>query len=328
MTNYVNIYEEYRHKFFQLPKVFFTNEKYINLSNNSKIAWAILRDRSSLSRKNKWFDEDTGNVYFIYKNQELMNILNVKSETTLSKIKKELENAKLIEQQSLGFNRPNKMYLINPIIEDEDIYKIDDFENYNSELVESEKDEQSQEGQGTSFIGAPNNEVPYHQKVKSSNTELSNTDLKDIDTLDTKDTKKDYLNNVHNSNKNSKHEKQKKKEEYMKNAFFENTDKIPEELANVLNVFSETIEQAEEYYNSILIAKNKVEKETEKMIWLEEHPDLINKVKNAFVRSIRIIEKNKNTKNTIKNPKGYLYDAVFRVFDDEYRYISLESTNE
>ncbi|HCX8974559.1 TPA: replication initiator protein A, partial [Staphylococcus aureus] len=46
-----NINEEYREKFYQIPKVFFTNPKYIKLSNDAKMAWGILRDRLDLSIK-------------------------------------------------------------------------------------------------------------------------------------------------------------------------------------------------------------------------------------------------------------------------------------
>ncbi len=42
--------------FYQIPKVFFTNPKYIKLSNDAKMAWGILRDRLDLSIKNGWVD--------------------------------------------------------------------------------------------------------------------------------------------------------------------------------------------------------------------------------------------------------------------------------
>nr|ACZ69036.1 replication initiator protein [Staphylococcus aureus] len=84
-----NINEEYREKFYQIPKVFFTNPKYIKLSNDAKMAWGILRDRLDLSIKNGWVDSKTGNIYFYYKNENLQNILNCKKDKVI-KIKKEL----------------------------------------------------------------------------------------------------------------------------------------------------------------------------------------------------------------------------------------------
>lgn len=47
MSNF-NIKEIQKEKFYQLPKVFFTNPKYVNLSNDAKITWSILRDRLDL----------------------------------------------------------------------------------------------------------------------------------------------------------------------------------------------------------------------------------------------------------------------------------------
>jgi len=54
---YYTVEEEYKERFYKLPKVFFTNPKYIKLSNDAKMAYAILQDRLQLSIKNKWFDE-------------------------------------------------------------------------------------------------------------------------------------------------------------------------------------------------------------------------------------------------------------------------------
>ncbi|MCB8305196.1 replication initiator protein A [Staphylococcus aureus] len=82
--------ENYKERFYQIPKVFFTSENYKNLTNDMKIAYAILRDRLNLSIKNNWVDED-GNIYFVYSNEKLMEILNCKKEK-LTKIKKGLEN--------------------------------------------------------------------------------------------------------------------------------------------------------------------------------------------------------------------------------------------
>ncbi|EMF45571.1 putative replication initiation protein Rep [Planococcus halocryophilus Or1] len=86
MTGKYNIREEAAQRFYRLPKVFFTNERYKKISNDAKIAFAILQDRLDLSIKNEWFDEE-GNIYFLYGNQQLAEILNC-SKPTVIKIKK------------------------------------------------------------------------------------------------------------------------------------------------------------------------------------------------------------------------------------------------
>ncbi|MGU3127290.1 replication initiator protein A [Staphylococcus aureus] len=62
-----NINEEYREKLYQIPKVFFTNPKYIKLSNDAKMAWGILRDRLDLSIKNGWLILKTVMLFLLQK---------------------------------------------------------------------------------------------------------------------------------------------------------------------------------------------------------------------------------------------------------------------
>ena len=108
-----NVNEEYREKFYQIPKVFFTNPKYIKISNDAKMAWGILRDRLDLSIKNGWIDSKTGNIFFYYKNENLQTILNCKKDKVI-KIKKELIEAELLLQERQGLNKTNKLYLVKP----------------------------------------------------------------------------------------------------------------------------------------------------------------------------------------------------------------------
>ena len=57
--------EVYREKYYQMPKVFFTNEKYLNLSNDAKITYVLLKARFDYSVQNNWVDSED-NIYFIY----------------------------------------------------------------------------------------------------------------------------------------------------------------------------------------------------------------------------------------------------------------------
>src|SRR5690625_3612865 len=168
------------------------------MSNNAKIAWALLRERSSLSKKNNWLDKETKRIYFIFKNEDLMGILNISGKATVVKVKKELRDNHLIEEVRLGNNRPNKMYLLYPIVEDSDIQKIDEFDNYTHEQNKDIKSPETLDAQGSSKIEPPKTvdmtgsskiEPPEVQKLNPNNTEYSNTEYKRLDTLDTKDTK-------------------------------------------------------------------------------------------------------------------------------------------
>lgn len=324
---YVTIYEEYRHKFLQLPWVFFTNDRYLKMSNNAKVVWSLLRDRSSLSRDNKWFDKDTGRIYFIFKNKDLMKLTNVKSEATLIRIKKELTELNLIEEVRIGMNKPNKMYLLYPEIDDKDILKINSLEEYRHDPIEQEKtfenskplnsngtlknevpNNESLGGQGTLKNEAPKIKVPELQKLKPNNTEYNNTELKELDTIDTEDTKN---NRFHSLACQAGSSKENLKNQYMEKAFFENHEVIPEQLAHILHVFSENPEEAKRYYNLILMAKNAVAVENNYLIWFENEPELVYEVVNAFSRAIRKIEKERN----VANRNGYIYKSIYQTLD-------------
>lgn len=177
-NQYFTVQENYKERFYQIPKVFFTSENYKNLTNDMKIAYAILRNRLNLSIKNSWVDED-GNIYFVYSNEKLMEILNCKKEK-LTKIKKGLENDGLLIQKRRGLNKPNILYLMKPIVTERDIYKI-------------EKEE--------------NDVEPYGDKeVRKSNT--NDTDFNDIDFNDTENNDMNDLNDIKYKNEISNHSSQ------------------------------------------------------------------------------------------------------------------------
>lgn len=110
-----NIYRKAEDKFFMLPALLVEGEFYKeSLSATSKLAWAVLNSRMELSKKNGWFDSD-GDIYFVYSNEELMEVLNIGSTATVTKIKKELEYVGLLEQRRVGFKKPNRLYLYHPV---------------------------------------------------------------------------------------------------------------------------------------------------------------------------------------------------------------------
>ncbi|MGO2670777.1 MAG: replication initiator protein A, partial [Lacticaseibacillus paracasei] len=107
----------YGNLYFQFPKVLFYGKQYTNLSLQAKAAYMVLKDRLEASLKNNWVDEN-GNVFFIFTNKELQELLNVSNKTVVH-TKNELEKANLLYQQKRGFNpktgrnEPNRLYLAN-----------------------------------------------------------------------------------------------------------------------------------------------------------------------------------------------------------------------
>ncbi|WKF77736.1 replication initiator protein A (plasmid) [Lactiplantibacillus pentosus] len=112
--------------FFQFPKVLMYGEQYRYLSSEAKLAYMVLKDRLEYSLRNHWFDEE-GHVYFIFTNQELMDLFNC-SKGKLTNVKKELEKAGLLYQKAMHFNpktgknEPNRLYLAELDMQSTDVY--------------------------------------------------------------------------------------------------------------------------------------------------------------------------------------------------------------
>lgn len=171
MTGKYNIREEVAQRFYRLPKVFFTNERYKKLSNDAKIAFAILQDRLDLSIKNQWFDEE-GNIFFLYGNQQLGEILNC-SKPTVIKIKKELNQAELLEERRMGLSQSNRLYLLKPMADLTDIEQLKKLDETPQSLGGEEKLK--------NLTSRSKDSLP--QEVKDFNT--NDTELNDTDFSDT-----------------------------------------------------------------------------------------------------------------------------------------------
>lgn len=184
MSKRFNAYDEFREKFYRLPKVFFTNEKYKNMSNDAKMAWAILQDRLELSQENGWIDRN-GDYYFKYSNKNLQEILNC-GHTKLNKTKKELENAELLEQFQQGLNKSNILYLNKPAVNDNDIYEISQSENKKAndkpnEIKDFRKTETRTSAKRKS--GLPQNGNQDFRKTETNQTYSSETESNDTEYL-------------------------------------------------------------------------------------------------------------------------------------------------
>lgn len=112
---------ETNERFYKIPKALFENEFYADMKLETKVAYAILRDRFLLSIRNNWIDKN-GDVYLIYKNIDLQTILSVGEKKVIS-LKKELANFGLLEEERQGLNKPNRLYVGNINAEFEVIHR-------------------------------------------------------------------------------------------------------------------------------------------------------------------------------------------------------------
>ena len=127
--------------FVQLPR-FLMQRYYSHLSNDSKIMYAILKDRMNLSL-DKEFMHLNDVPYVIYSRQELEDSLGV-SKPTIIKVMKELVACNLIKEIKYGFGDHNKIFLTDTpkrVVEDElsKLEKRMESISYNPDMLEKQK---------------------------------------------------------------------------------------------------------------------------------------------------------------------------------------------
>ncbi len=207
MSNF-NIKEIQKEKFYQLPKVFFTNPKYTKLSNDAKITWSILRDRLDLSIRNNWVDEN-GDIFFIYTNEKLKSILNISSPNKLSKIKKELTEADVyyISQQENDIEQHN-----NTDVSLSYVQKYDNDTSRNINMI-------------------------HHDisKEYTNDTDLNNTDYIETENNDTHDMNDTYNNQTnHNHSDHTNHQQSEFNNDALK---FQVLEELPQQIKDYLSKF-------------------------------------------------------------------------------------------
>ncbi|RIN36937.1 replication protein [Staphylococcus succinus] len=233
MSNF-NIKEIQKEKFYQLPKVFFTNPKYTKLSNDAKITWSILRDRLDLSIRNNWIDKN-GDIFFIYTNEKLKSILNISSPNKLSKIKKELTQADLFNQIRVGLNKPNKLYIKKPEVTEADVYYIsqqeNDIEQHNNTDV-SLSYVQKYDNDTSRNINMIHHDI---SKEYTNDTDLSNTDYIETENNDTHDMNDTYNNQTnHNHSDHTNHPQSEFNNDALK---FQVLEELPQQIKDYLSKF-------------------------------------------------------------------------------------------
>ena len=84
----------------------------MDLTQTARVLYALLLDRSTLSRKNGWKDREE-HIYLIYTIADLAKDLG-KSHMTIKKALNELMDAGLLEKRKQGFSKPNLLFVRLP----------------------------------------------------------------------------------------------------------------------------------------------------------------------------------------------------------------------
>lgn len=167
--------------FYRVPQVLFTDDEFRYISSEAKLLYGFLLDRTALSAKNKWTDED-GKVYVYFTQDEAKEKLNIGTGKA-TKIFSELDEIGLIIRIRQGQGNPCKIYVMNFA---KPLSQAQTSENQKSEkskmeVLNSEKDnlrltksESLKQIKRKSRL--PKNESQDFQKSECNNTENSHTE--------------------------------------------------------------------------------------------------------------------------------------------------------
>jgi len=270
MTNfeYYKSTEIYKETYYQLPTIFFSSNKYKNMSDSSKIAYTLLKDRFEYSIRNNWIDSD-GNVYFIFTTKELMTLLNCGSEK-VSKIKKELESIGLLRQEKGRINTgngkirsmPNRLFLGKPEVLPTDVYRKSP--NYNYSTVDSKIEPTAK----SYYINNSTVNSIFESTPKSSDTNDSTVNSIFEQNL--------YNNNLDTNRHLIDTEQDQQQDRILLDNFVEIMKDesiatfIPDRVLELIKTFSGSYADAQQTVRTIHNAKNKAQKESGQVIAFEE----------------------------------------------------------
>ena len=337
--------EVYGETYYQLPKVLFSNIKYKKLSNDAKVAYALLKDRFNYSVQNNWVDEDD-NLYFIFTNEELMEMLDSGNQKVI-KIKKELQTSELLFQKRMGVNKPNRLYLLRPVVEATDVY----VQNTPQTLATSgsvkitlpEQPPRTLATSGSVKITLPENEprtlatsgsvkitLPENEPrtlATSGSVKITHNQYKEY--LDTSlDNIKDTQELDFSSSNFSEAQLKVQNQDLVKNSksfLKEGTHELflSEETINLLQMWCNSPQQLRKMVGIILNAKNAVCKENEELgvFFVLEEEALQEKILNTLRRYFNAI---RTKENKITNYENYLFGSMKNMFAEYWNNQSLK----
>ena len=294
--NYYEADNVYGALFFQFPKVLMYGEQYKHLSNDAKLAYMVLKDRLEYSLRNNWVDSE-GHVYFIFTNQELMDLFNF-SKGKVIKIKTELESIGLLVQKQMGFNpktkknEPNRLYLSKLDVKATDVY------------LRGEYSQNSPQTLATS--GSSKNGLNLYKEPKEKDKHRYNIDTQKLD---------------FSTANFSPAEIQKQNQDLVNHAneFLTDEDSglpvfLEPEAVQLLSFWCRTPQQMRRFIGIILNAKYRVEKDHKDIGVIiplddEELRPLMTKALRRYFNALRSNEKH------IKNVENYLYGTMQNLFD-------------
>lgn len=96
-------------RFYKFPQILLTDPQFGQISNDAKLLFTLMLDRTSLSIKNHWYDKQ-GKLFIYYTVKETETMLWC-SHNKVEKMYHELESVGLIQRKRQGQGKPTKFYI-------------------------------------------------------------------------------------------------------------------------------------------------------------------------------------------------------------------------
>mgnify|MGYP000891587538 CR=1 FL=1 len=295
-----NIKEINNSCFYQIPKWLF-NEHYIDSSADMKIIYSLLRDRTQLSIKNKWIDEN-GDVYIQFTRTELQKMIGC-GKQKIAKVMKELNDYGLIEEKKIGVGHINRIYLLQPDFAEED----DD--NNDKKNTPEDKKEEKKNSKNSKVNGEKNDnaEVKLEDKNQNnfSNYEKKNRKIKytykkkNSSNFESNFEKQKAINDEKNISEKSYKNILKEKIEY--DILKESKNLNKDVLDEVVELMTDVLESKSETTN---VNSQKVNTETVKSRFLKLTSEHIQYALESIER----------TKTHIRNIRAYLITVIYNSY--------------
>ncbi|EOS7927068.1 replication initiator protein A, partial [Enterococcus hirae] len=237
----------------------------------TKIAYMLLKARLEIAISKRQIDEE-GNVYFTYTTNELCNVLNCQKQKAIA-IKKELESFGLLLQKQMGFNKqlgknnPNRLYLAELKVSENDIYLLEKFDRENSENVDK--------SEGMKIIPTPD-EKSYAESLGTQEG-MKIIPCQNVDKSQGMKIIPELNNNILDTNRHNIDTEKDCLQDQLLLDNFETIMKsdsiatfVPERVLNLIKTFSSSYSEAQKTVQTIHNAKKKAETESGISIVFEE----------------------------------------------------------
>ena len=208
MANIITLEHMNSNIFYQLPKAFMHNPKYMFMKSDSKIAYSLLRDLLSLSIKNGWVNEL--NQPFVRISREKLMIRLQCAKQKITQIMNELKDHELIVETTVGQGKTNIIYVCIPDDLKDMVYDEDELlekltEEELKEIGISQKYENQTSGQTIENTKKYENQTSRSMKIKRLKVRISNLKKYENQThIDTNNIDTNLSDTNHNNNNYNK----------------------------------------------------------------------------------------------------------------------------